>query len=305
MWNRRRFLAACCLAGTACRRREPTLAVGVPSARRAVLLEIISRHVERRLGGSVRRVTEVGEPLLAHERLVSGTLDVYSEDSGAALLAVLKDPPDPRPEVVRERVRLEYRNRYRLEWLDPLGFEDGFVLVALETYARAHGLQTLSDAERSQLAWSLAVPGDFLTQPEGMPALMKGYSLRMQTGPAPMAPGAVYQALRDGKATLAAGRMADGELLAPDLRVLADDRRAFPPAEVSLVVRQQALAARRGLLEALSELVGRIGTQQMRALNGRVLEGAAPAAVAERFLQDLAKRRQPGLRSSHLRTMKA
>ena len=54
---------------------------------------------------------------------------MYPEYTGTALTAVLKLPPASDPAAVLERVRAEYRKRWNLEWLDPLGFNNTFAMV--------------------------------------------------------------------------------------------------------------------------------------------------------------------------------
>ncbi len=260
--------------------------MGGKSARQhGVLCEIVAQHLEARLRRAVRRQLDLGGSPLAHEALMTGWVDLYPESTGTALTAILKLPVDPRPEVTFERVRLEYRNRFRLEWLEPLGFSDGFLMVVLAERARSSGLETLSHAARLQEGWRLGASQEFLTQPDGMPALMKAYDLRLTAGPRPLAPDQLFDALRKDVVNLIAVTASDGRLRSQDFKVLDDDRRGFPPNQVALVVRAEALTQRAGLREALTELTGRFTLDEMRELNERALDGASPAALAREFLR--------------------
>ncbi|MCS7315385.1 MAG: hypothetical protein NZ554_07935 [Bryobacteraceae bacterium] len=284
--TRRELLAGLTMLAPGCRRRPTSrLSVGSSTARREVFAELVARQLERRLGTRVATLPDLGGGLAAHEALLAGRVDASVECTGFALISILQRPFESRPEVVLERVRLEYGNRFRLRWMDPLGFEDGFVLVVRRETAERHALSSLSEAERLSPGWQLAVPGEFLTRPDGMAALMKTYSLRLRSGPLTVPPAAACQALREGKVTLVAARAADGELLAADLFVLEDDRRAFPPNQAALVVREEALTRHTGMEAALAELTGRISLEQARRLNA---EAAArgPAAVAAAFLRE-------------------
>lgn len=283
----RRTLVGCAAAlALACRRRSiPPLAAGSHGPRRAVFAEIVARQIERRLGAHVTPQPDLGGGLAAHEALLTGRVDIIIECTGFALTSILKRPAEPRPEVVLERVRLEYASQFRLRWLDPLGFEDGFVLVVSAEAATRHRVARLSDAAGFEPGWELAAPGEFLTRPDGMAALMRGYPLRLRGGPFTMTPSDAYQALREGKVTMVAARAADGELLADDLLVLKDDRHALPPNQAALVVREEALARYPGLEQALAELSGRIAQQQARSLNAEAAR-RPPAAVAGEFLRE-------------------
>lgn len=282
--TRRALLAGVSAASLACRRPVPPLAAGAPGPRREVFAELAAQQLERRLGIRVARQPDLGGGLAAHEALLRGRVDVIVECTGFALTSILKRPAEPRPDVVLERVRLEYRERFRLRWLDPLGFEDGFVLVIRRDEGKRHGIGQLSEAARFEPGWRLAAGGEFLTRPDGMAALMRTYSLRLRDGPLTMPPSAAYEALREGKATMVAARAADGELLADDLLVLEDDRRTFPPNQAALIVREEALAHQTGMEQALGELGGRIPQQLARRLNAEAGRRAA-AAVAADFLR--------------------
>jgi len=273
------------LAGAACRRSMPPVAVGVASARQRVLGELIAQTLERRLGAPVNRNLDLGGSLLAHDALVNGRVDLYPEGAGWALLVILQRPPDPRPEVVLERVRLEYRQRFRLEWMDPLGFSDGFVMVVSRAQARSLGLRNLTDAARLEEGWRLASTADFFSRDDGMAALTKGYSLRLRTGPLTVQPEGLFEALRQARATMIACRASDPELLSDEFVALEDDRHAFPPDPVAIVVRAEALTVRRGLREALTWLSGRLPLATVRELYRQVRQGRPAEVVASEFLR--------------------
>jgi glycine betaine/choline ABC-type transport system substrate-binding protein len=71
-----------------------------------------------------------------------------------------------------------------------------------------------------------------------------------------------------------------------DLKVLADDKHAFPPYQVCIAVRQAAFIETPGLREALLELSGKLTNQRMRELNYQVDgEHQSVSAVAAAFLK--------------------
>jgi len=275
------------IAGVSCRRAASAVKVGSSDRRREVIAELVAQHVERRLGVTVERARDLGAGLAAHEALLQGRVDLYAECTGFALTSILKRPHEARPQVVLDRVRLEYENRFRLRWLDPLGFEDGFVIVIGRDLARSWSIATVSGAASREAGWQLAAGGEFLTRPDGMAALMKAYSLRLRGGPVTMPPDAAYRALREGKVTMIAGRAADGELLDEEFVVLEDDQGAFPPNQAALVAREESLARRAGLREALAELSGRIPQPLARRLHAEAMHGRPAAAVAAAFLREL------------------
>src|SRR6516164_464220 len=112
------------LASAGCGGR-PAIVVGSKNFTEQVLLaEILAQHIERRLHITVGRKFNLGGTLLAHTALTSGAIDLYPEYSGTALTAVLKLPPSKDPDAVMAQVRAAYRQRWQLEWLRPLGFNN-------------------------------------------------------------------------------------------------------------------------------------------------------------------------------------
>src|ERR1039457_7532213 len=112
------------LSGLGCSRARPLTVGSKNFTEQIVLGEIVAQQLERRLGGKVDRKLDLGGTLLAQQALRNGEIDLYPEYTGTALTAVLKLAPLSDPAAVLERVRGEYRKRWRLERLDPLGFED-------------------------------------------------------------------------------------------------------------------------------------------------------------------------------------
>ena len=102
--------------------------------------------------------------------------------------------------------------------------------------------------------------------------------------------GLLYRALKDRRVSMVAGNTTDGVLSKLDVRVLKDDKHAFPPYQACIVVRAAALAQNPELRQALSELSGKITDDQMRRMNYAVDgEHRQVHEVAKEFLQQVQK----------------
>lgn len=255
--------------------------VGSKNFTEQVLLgEIVAQHLERRLGQPVDRKLNLGGTLLAHEALVAGQLDLYPEYTGTALTAVLKLPVDSDSARVLDRVRSEYRARWGLEWLAPLGFNNTFAMVV-----RGAKLKTLSEAARRKEGWALGVGYEFLQRPDGLPGLQEVYKLPLKEQPKSMDLGLLYRALEQNQVDMIAANATDGLISAMNLHVLRDDKGYFPPYDAAVVVRAASLKARPGLRAALQELEGKFSDETMRKLNYQVDGERRPAReVAAKFL---------------------
>jgi osmoprotectant transport system substrate-binding protein len=251
-----------------------------------VLGEMLAQQIERRLQTPVERKLDLGGTLVAHEALVKGEIDLYPEYTGTALMAILKQTPAGKsPEAVLRQVRDAYRRRWRLEWLEPLGFNDTFAMIVRGSTARQKRLASLSDAARGG-AWRLGVGYEFESRPDGLEGLLRTYGLHLAGVPVVMDLGLLYPALESGKVDLVAANATDGMISALDVKMLADDREYFPPYQCAVVAREDTLARFPGLRQALAELSGKLTDDAMRRLNYEVDGKHRPAAdVAEEALR--------------------
>src|SRR5260370_11080501 len=119
-----------------------------------VLGEIVAQHVENRLHQPVKRMLNLGGTLLAYKAILAGDIDVYPEYTGTAYTNVLKRTPIADPPLVLAQLRSVYKAS-KLEWLDPLGFNNSYAMVVRGEDARARRLHTLTAArsDREGFAW--------------------------------------------------------------------------------------------------------------------------------------------------------
>jgi len=257
-----------------------------------VLGEIIAQHLEHRLQHKVKRQLNLGGTLLAHGALVNQEIDLYPEYTGTALTAILKDPPDNDTARVLAHVRSEYAKRFKIEWLDPLGIDNTFAMVVSGAGARANHLETLTDAALFSMNWALGVGYEFEQRADGLAALDRTYHLRWTGAPKTMDLGLLYKALEENQVTMIAANATDGLLSKLDLKVLADDRHAFPPYQVSIAASQERLRETPGMREALQELSGKFTNQAMQQLNYQVDGEHRPVSqVAADFLKEMYDKR--------------
>jgi osmoprotectant transport system substrate-binding protein len=274
------LIAALLLAGCG---RSNRIVVGSKNFTEQVILgEIVAQQIERRLGATVDRKLNLGGTLLAHQSLITGQIDVYPEYTGTALMEILKLPASSDAAAVENRVRSEYRSRWNVEWMPPLGFNNTFAMVV------DGGFATLTEAAQRTTGWKLGVGYEFLTRADGLPGLLSTYHLPLDGTPRSMDLGLLYQALKQKQVDMVAGSATDGLISALGLTTLRDDKGYFPPYEASLAVRGAAVEANPALRTALAELSGKISTDQMRKMNYQVDgEHRVVKDVAKTFLESL------------------
>ncbi len=267
--------------------RERLLTVGSKNFTEQVILgEIVAQHVSLRLSERVDRKLNLGGTLLAHQALVKGDLDLYPEYTGTALTAVLKRRLSSDPAAVLAKVKAEYLSRFKILWLDPLGFNNTFAMVIRGEDARKFQIETLSDAATHANGWTLGVGYEFQQRPDGLAGLLRTYKLPFKRSPRTMDLGLLYRALEQKQVDMVAASATDGLLSVLDVKVLKDDKRYFPPYQASLAVRADALAKHPPLKRALEQLSGLFSDEIMRTLNYQVDGKHRPVSeVAMTFLR--------------------
>ncbi len=284
--DRAKIVAGLSLLLCAACAREPHITVASKNFTEQVLLgEILAQQIERRLHVPVDRKLNLGGTLLTHEALIRGDIDLYPEYTGTALTAILKRPPAYDSAAVLAAVSDDYRRRWRLEWLKPLGFVDTFAIIVRGEDARRLHIAALTQAAQAQ-AWRLGAGPEFAARQDGLDGLLKTYGLRTESAPVTMDLGLLYAALDGRKVDMIAANSTDGLAAVRDVTILQDDRHYFPPYDCAVVVRQETLARFPGLRAALEELSGKLTDAAMRKLNHSVDGDHRPVVeVAEEFLR--------------------
>jgi osmoprotectant transport system substrate-binding protein len=266
--------------------RRDTIVIGSKNfSEQALLAEIVAQHLEARLHRPVDRRFYLAGSYICQQALLSGRIDAYVEYTGTALTAILHDPIQSDPSTVFERVKREYRQRFGMEVMPSLGFNNTFAIVVRGEDARRLNLKTIDDAARYTPQWRAGFGYEFMERPDGYEGLAKAYGLKFSATPRILDLGLLYRALLDKQVDLVAGNSTDGLLAARDLVILEDNKHYFPPYEAVPIVRQDSLVRVPGMGAAIGELGGKIPDAEMRKMNYAVDgERRDIAEVARDFL---------------------
>lgn len=265
---------------------RPIVVASKPFGESFLLAEMFAQLLEAR-GFEVQRRLGLGATEIAFEALRTNSIDVYPEYTGTGLLAILGEKPSPDPREVYRQVAREFRRRFGVRWLPPLGFQNTYAIAVRRETARRLGLATLGDLARVSRTLRAGLTPDFIGRPDGLPGLEKAYDVRFRSVRA-LLPAVKYQALAAGEVDVIDGYSTDGFIARYDLVVLEDNRSFFPPYEaaalVSPLMQREAPAA----ISALTELSGLLTEREMRRLNRRIeVDGIPVARVAAGALLSL------------------
>jgi len=231
-----------------------------------ILSEIVAQTIENGTDIKVEQATELSGDL-CHRELVAGQIDMYVEYTGTAFTAILKHPPISDPRTVYDQVKTDYASLFKLEWLQPLGFNNTFAILVRGDDARRLGLKNISDAARYAVNWRAGFGQDFMSRKDGYPGFVQTYGLRFSEPPREMDLSLSYQALANHQVDLIAGNSTDGLIEKLGLVQLEDDRHYFPPYEAAPIIRRDTLDRYPQVGDAVNRLARRITNEEMRKLN--------------------------------------
>lgn len=283
------LLASTALPG--CGAGRDSVAIGSKDFVEQAILAEMAADLLREAGVPVSRIRTAPDSYQAQANLREGVVDLMAEYSGTALNLIGGAGPRGEGGSSIEEAR-ELYGPIGLEWLGPLGFDNGYAVLVPSGRASALGLDSiedLSDPGRFPGGIRVACPPEFLRRPgDGLGALAEAYGLRLASAPAVIADVLErMRALESGRVDVAIGFGTDGVIPELGLRVLDDPIGFFPSYEAAFVVREGAMRRWPAIGEALAPLSGRLDAETMRALNARVeIQGRRPAIVAREFLVD-------------------
>lgn len=289
MHDRRKFLAgSVALLAVGCRTASSNLAVGCKNFTEQLILgEIFAQLLEHDCRVPVQRRFYLAGTYICQQAIMAGRIGVYPEYTGTALAAVLKQRASSDPAQVYEDVKREYRQRFDLDVMRPLGFNNSFAMVMRGEDARKMGLTKLSELASHASGMRLGVGYEFLERADGYRGLVRAYDLKFEETPRVMDLGLLYRALQNRSVDIVAGSNTDGLIAALGLVVLEDDRHYFPPYDAVPIVRPELLHEFAAAHSTFDGLAGRISAQAMRQMNYAVDgEKKDAAAVAQSFLRD-------------------
>jgi osmoprotectant transport system permease protein len=242
---------------------KPAYVVGAKNfSEQFILAELMSTRLEA-TGVTVRRKQSLGSAV-AFRALAGGDIDAYVDYSGTLWTNVLErtDTP-PRAELLAELTKL-LQQRYGVEVLGSLGFENAYVLAMSAAKAKETGISSIADLAGQASGLRLGSDLEFLSRPEWT-ALKTAYGLRFGAETS-YSPTFMYRALTTSAADVISAFSSDGRIAADRLTVLSDPKGAVPSYDAVILIapkRKNDETLRR----ALKPLIGAISVERMREAN--------------------------------------
>ncbi|MVM41014.1 ABC transporter permease subunit [Spirosoma sp. HMF3257] len=116
-----------------------------------ILAEIYRQLIEGQTPLRVVTKTGLGGTQICFDALRTGAIDFYPEYTGTGLLVILQPSASTlqhlpmQSDSVYQFVRQQFQEKYKLDWLKPLGFNNSYCLMMRREQAKQLGIQSIAD----------------------------------------------------------------------------------------------------------------------------------------------------------------
>jgi glycine betaine/choline ABC-type transport system substrate-binding protein len=252
-----------------------------------ILGEIYAQALEAG-GYKVHKRLDLGSEKVAFAAVKAGKVDAYPEYTGTALTTFFGVQTDKIPKDEQEaydQAKASFA-KAGLTALPPTPFTDSNAVGMTQARAQELGIKTISDLKAKASQLTLSGSKECRTRADCKLGLERVYGLKFKHF-VPTELADRHSVLTKGHADVSIVFSTDGQIAADDLLVLEDDRKLFPPYNVSLIVNDAAAkAAGPDLPTIVAQVQQDLSTKVMQELNSRVdLDREKPAAVARAYLE--------------------
>ncbi len=265
-----------------------TLTIGSKNFTEEFILGEIYAQALKAGGYKVRKRLDYGSELVAFKGVREGKLDAYPEYTGTALTTFFDVEPNKIPkdeQQAYEQAKAGFA-KHGVTALPPTPFTDSNAVGMTQARAAELGIKTISDLKSKAPSLTLSGSLECRRRLDCKLGLERLYGLKFKKYLPTELPDR-HSVLTSGKADVSIVFSTDGQITTDDLLVLEDDKKLFPPYNVSLVVNDKA-AQKAGpdLPKIVAQIQQDLSTKVMQELNSRVdLDKEQPAEVARAYLQ--------------------
>jgi len=254
-----------------------------------ILGEIYAQALQA-AGYDVKKDLNLGSEQIALKALKGGDVDGYPEYTSTALTSFFDVQPQNIPKDAQQAVD-EAQSKFAEEGLvafDPTPFTSANAVGTLKKTADRLGLTKVSDLKGKSQDLTLYGSPECRQRIDCLLGLEKYYGLKFKKF-TPVDIGLRYDVLDKGQADLSIIFTTDAQLSTrDDVVTLEDDKKVFPPGNVTFVASKKTADAAGPDLKSTVENVQKGLTERvMQELNARVdIDREEPKAVARAYLRE-------------------
>jgi glycine betaine/choline ABC-type transport system substrate-binding protein len=266
-----------------------TVTIGSKNFTEEFILGQIYAQALKAAGYNVKTQLNLGSEQIALRAVKSGQVDAYPEYTGTALTSFfkVKAPDVPKDEQKAYVLARTGFAKQGLTALAPTPFTDSNGVGMLKDQADKLGVSNISDLKDKASTLKFSGTPECPQRPDCLLGLKDTYGLKFKKV-IPVDPALRYSVLEKKKADVGIVFTTDGQLAQGKVKLLEDDMHMFPPYNVTLVFKKDALDKLGPDARKTIALVQQgLTTEAMQELNSRVdIDKQTPAAVAKAYLTE-------------------
>jgi glycine betaine/choline ABC-type transport system substrate-binding protein len=265
-----------------------TLTIGTKNFPEQYILGEIYKQALEAAGYKVKNKGSLGSEVVAYKALKQGEVQAYPEYTGTALTSFYKVkatavPKDPEAAYnqVKQKAAAE-----KIAALPRTPFENTYRLGMTKKTAQANGNPTkISDLKDKAKNLSITGYPECRQRPDCLIGVEQTYGMKFKKF---VAAGDPYPVLDKGSADVGFVFTTDAPLATDKYVVLDDDKKLFPPYNITLLMRQDALdKLGPDATKVVTQVQSQLTNENMRELNSRVvLDKKKPSVVAGEYLKE-------------------
>ena len=270
--------------------RGVEITVGSKDFTENILLGYLAEMALSAAGADVIDLTDLKGSQTARQALLNGEIDVVWEYTGTGWINYQGNelPVTGGEQAQYDATKKADLEKFGVEWLAYSPLNDQYAFAVTEAYGEQHGLRTTSDLAafltRNPDEAVFCLETEFTSRQDGFPAAQRTYGFPA-TEVKNFGIGTIYSAVASGTCPIGEVFTTDGRIAAQELRVLEDDKKAFPQYNVAPTVRAEFLRRHPQVRGPLEEVGAALTNEQMIELCRQVdVEGKDAGEVARDWM---------------------
>lgn len=267
--------------------KEDIVIGGKLGAEPTILMNMYKLLIEEEMDLNATLKPNLGKTAFVFEALEQGSIDVYPEFTGTAIVTHLEEETTSQNELeVYQQAKDGMEEAFDMAYLQPMDYNNTYTVATTKEIADQYNLQTMEDIKQVEEQLIAGFTLEFKDRYDGYVGMQDVYELDIADVNT-MDPGLRQEAITSGEVHLIDAYATDSYMEELGLVALEDTKSLFPPYQGAPLLRNDTLKKHPGLERVLNQLGGKITDQQMREMNYLVdYEDQSPEKVAKDFLTD-------------------
>ncbi|WP_102335876.1 ABC transporter permease/substrate-binding protein [Salimicrobium jeotgali] len=255
------------------------------NAEPTILINMYELLIEEETDLEVGLEPNLGKTDLVFSALQEGSIDIYPEFTGTALVSLLDRQPDSyESKEVYQQAKQGMAEEYDMAYLEPMKYNNTYTVATTKEYAKENNLETIGDLASIDDEVTAGFTLEFNDREDGYQGMKELYNLEFGEVKT-MDPGLRQGAIKNGEVDIIDAYATDSYMVELNLTTLDDPKNLFPPYQGAPLMRQETLEKYPELEDVLNKLGGKITEDQMREMNYEVdVKDRAPSEVAKDYL---------------------